>query len=75
LLAIAERIAEDHLSAAARWLDWIEKTLTLLAEHPLMGEAVDHIRPGLRRISQGNYLIFYEPRENGVGLVRILHAA
>ena len=40
-----------------------------------MGEAVDHIRPGLRRFTHGKYLIFYEPHENGIGLVRVLHGA
>jgi len=40
-----------------------------------MGEAVDHIRPGLRRFTHGNYLIFYEPRETGIGLVRVFHGA
>jgi plasmid stabilization system protein ParE len=38
-----------------------------------MGEAVDHIRLGLRRVTHGNYLIFYEPRESGILLVRVLH--
>ena len=74
-MAIAGRIALDSPAAAAIWLDKIEKTLSLLATQPLMGEAVEHIRPGLRRVSQGNYLLFYEPRENGVVLVRVLHGA
>ncbi len=75
LLAIAEYIARDNPTAAARWLDQIERKLDLLAKQPYMGEAVDHIRPGLRRFTHGNYLIFYEPRESGIGLVRVLHGA
>jgi toxin ParE1/3/4 len=75
LLAIAGHIALDNPTAAANWLDKIEKSLALLATQPLMGQAVDHIRTGLRRISQGNYLIFYEPRDEGIVLVRVLHAA
>ncbi|MEX2316228.1 MAG: type II toxin-antitoxin system RelE/ParE family toxin [Pirellulales bacterium] len=75
LLAIAERIAQDSPRAASRWLDRIERTLSLLASQPLMGEAVDHIRAGLRRFTEGNYVIFYEPRKNGIGLVRVLHGA
>ena len=75
LLAIAEHIAQDNPSAAARWLDQIEEKLLVLATQPFMGEAVDHIRPGLRRFTHGKYLIFYEPHENGIGLVRVLHGA
>jgi toxin ParE1/3/4 len=75
LLAIAEYIARDNPGAAARWLDQIEEKLLLLAKHPYMGEAVDSLRPGLRRFSHGKYLIFYEPRATGIGLVRVLHGA
>ena len=75
ILAIAEHIALDNPTAAASWLDKIEQTIALLATQPFMGQAVDHIRPGLRRLSQGNYLLFYEPRNDGVNLVRVLHGA
>ncbi|HEY3395562.1 MAG TPA: type II toxin-antitoxin system RelE/ParE family toxin [Lacipirellulaceae bacterium] len=70
LLAIAEYIGRDNPSAAALWLDRIEEKLLLLASNPYMGEAVDHLRPGVRRFSHGNYVIFYEPRQTGIGLVR-----
>jgi toxin ParE1/3/4 len=75
LLAIAEYIARDNPRAAAHWLDQIDETLLLLAQNPYMGESVEHLRPGLRRFSHGNYLIFYEPRETGIVLVRVLHGA
>jgi toxin ParE1/3/4 len=75
LLAIADRIAADNPAAAAKWLDRIEGTLSLLASNPLMGEAVDSIRPRLRRFCQGSYVILYEPREKGIDLVRVLHGS
>ena len=75
LLTIAEYIARDNPRAALRWLDQVEEKLAALAEHPLMGEAVDQIRPGLRRSSHGRYLIFYEPRDSGICLVRVLDGA
>jgi toxin ParE1/3/4 len=75
LLGIAEHIALDSPSAAARWLDKIEKTISLLAEYPLIGEDVSHLRPGLRRFCQGKYLIFYEPQDAGIRLVRVLHGS
>lgn len=75
LLQIALHIARDNPSAARRWLDGIEEKLALLAKNPHSGEAVDHLRPGLRRSSFGNYLIFFEPRDDGIGLIRIVHGA
>jgi toxin ParE1/3/4 len=75
MLAIAQYIAADNPTAAANWLDKNERTLALLASQPYLGEAVNHIRPGLRRISQGNYLLFYEPTDDGIILVRVLHGA
>jgi toxin ParE1/3/4 len=75
LLAISEHIALDNSSAAARWLEQIEGEFLRLANNPYIGEAVDQIRPGARRSTHGKYLIFYEVRETGIGLLRVLHGA
>lgn len=73
LLSIAQFIARDKPIAAARWLDDIEEKLSLLARQPYMGEAVEHIRAGLRRVTHGKYVIYYEARDSGILLVRVLH--
>jgi toxin ParE1/3/4 len=75
LLAIAEYIAQDSPNAASRWLNQIEETIDSLAQQPLIGEAVDYLRSGVRRFTQGKYLLFYEPRDTGVLLVRVIHGA
>jgi toxin ParE1/3/4 len=75
LLAIAAHIAHDSPVAAARWLDTIERTMHLLATHPTIGEDVSQIRPGLRRFCQGKYLLFFEPRQDGIRAVRVLHGS
>jgi toxin ParE1/3/4 len=75
LQAIANHIAADSPMAASKWLDKIERTLVLLASNPLMGEDVGHLQPMLRRFSQGSYLLFFEPRSDGINLVRVLHGA
>jgi toxin ParE1/3/4 len=75
LLAIARYIAAENPTAAANWLDSVEETITLLASQPYLGEAANHIRPGLRRMSHGSYLLFYEPKDDGIVLVRVLHGA
>jgi toxin ParE1/3/4 len=75
LLVIAEYIARDSPAAAAKWLDQIETRLAALAMQPYTGERVDHLRSGLRRVTYGSYLIYYEPRDDGIILVRVLHGA
>jgi plasmid stabilization system protein ParE len=45
LTAIWLYIAQNNLSAAGRLMDEINHTLKLLLRFPLMGEAVDHLRP------------------------------
>ena len=75
LLGIAEHIVRDNPQAAARWLDEIERTFSLLADFPTIGQEVGHIRPGLRRFCVGNYVIYFEPSPNGVRLVRVLHGS
>jgi toxin ParE1/3/4 len=75
LVTISERIAIDNPSAAFRWLEEIDKTLAVIALHPLIGERVDHIAKGVRRYCIGNYLLFYKPIDDGVELRRVLHGA
>jgi toxin ParE1/3/4 len=75
LLAIANHIATDNPAAAAKWLDTIERTLTLLASNSMMGEDVSRLRPNLRRFCQGKYLLFFEPRSDGINLLRVLHGS
>ena len=71
LLAIAEWIAQNNASAARHWLNDIESKFELLARHPSIGESVSHLNAGWRRISHGQYVIFFEPRAmpHGVRIV------
>ena len=75
LTAIWLYIAQDHLPAADRLMDEINHTLKLLLRFPLMGDAADHLRPGIRRTIVGNYQLFYEPTDDGIRLLRVYHAA
>ncbi|MGD9633694.1 MAG: type II toxin-antitoxin system RelE/ParE family toxin [Pirellulales bacterium] len=75
LLAIAEYISADNPTAAARWLDEIERNFTLLASYAGIGEEVSEIRPGLRRFCHGQYLIYFEPLDDELRIVRVLHGA
>ena len=68
-------IARGNYAAAERLVDRIDSTLRQLADNPLMGEAVDHIRSGLRRFPVGNYVLYYDPLSDGVRLQRVVHSA
>lgn len=65
-------IAQENLTAAARLIDEIER---LLAHSPLMGQATDTYRVGLRQFTVGNYVLFYQQINDGVRLVRVFHGA
>ena len=69
------------LQVAERFLSNAETSFAGLAEHPLIGAPL-HLKHselvGLRkwRVKDfDNHLIFYQPREDGVSIVRVLHGA
>ena len=75
LTAIWLHIAKDNLPAADRLIARIDNTLERILKNPFVGEAVDHLRPGVRRSMVGNYQLFYEPIPDGIRLLRVYHAA
>ncbi|MEL6445864.1 MAG: type II toxin-antitoxin system RelE/ParE family toxin [Bacteroidota bacterium] len=44
-------------------------TMVLLAEHPMMGRTRDELRPGLRSFPAERYVIYYEPLDDGEGVL------
>jgi toxin ParE1/3/4 len=75
LTAITDTIAADNLDAALRYYDEVDRRLGLIARYPRMGEAVDHLSPGMRRHTLGDYLLFYRLRNDAIELIRVLHGA
>jgi toxin ParE1/3/4 len=73
LLDIWRYIAQDSPANADRLLDRIRDTLNRLAAMPFMGQARFDLGPGLRMFPVGNYLIFFQPIENGIEVIRVLH--
>jgi plasmid stabilization system protein ParE len=55
LAAIWLHIALDNIIAADRLVAEIDRTLELAAKFPYLGESVDYLRVGVRRITVGNY--------------------
>ena len=44
----------------------------LLATQPFMGKARDELKPQLRSLAIGNYIVFYVPVEDGIAIERVL---
>jgi toxin ParE1/3/4 len=68
-------IAERSFPSADSWLESVDEKLRLLAANPTMGERVDHLRAGARRVTVGNFVLYFEPVNNGIRLLRIVHSA
>jgi toxin ParE1/3/4 len=78
---VACYIAKDNCEAAERFIDAASHSFRFLARQPYLGE---QCRLGSLKL-QGvrawqvkgfeNYLIFYQPLEDGVLIIRVLHAA
>jgi toxin ParE1/3/4 len=81
LTAIWEYIAFDNRDAANRFLESARDTFHELARMPKMGSARKFSHERLRNLRSfrvkdfANYLIFYQPHPDGIGVFRVLHGA
>lgn len=66
---------------ADRFLRQAEASFEGLGRQPLMGAPLHLEHPALRSVRKwrvkgfDNHLVFYEPRDDGISVVRVLHAA
>jgi toxin ParE1/3/4 len=75
ILEISIYIGQDDIQAAVRFIDEINERFELLMENPLAGRQRPELRPGLRGMPFGSYMIFYRPTDNGIEVDRVLHGA
>ncbi|MEA2708052.1 MAG: toxin ParE1/3/4 [Phycisphaerales bacterium] len=68
-------VARDNEDAAFRLIDTIDKNFTLLAEFPSAGPARPELLANIRSFPVGSYLIFYQPIDDGIEVVRVVHGA
>lgn len=69
---IVTRIGLDKPDAAMNWLDRLNELFEVIRDWPGAGPARDELRPGLRSLPHGNYLIFYRINDDGIDIVRVL---
>jgi len=82
ILSSAEYL-EEHggEEIAHRFLDAVRSTFEALAKMPKVGALCAFRKPALRRIRRWpvkdfeNWLIFYQPKRNGVEIVHVIHGA
>jgi toxin ParE1/3/4 len=75
ILDIWDRIADDDMVAADRWIDELDTSFGRLATQPLMGRARPELAPDLRSFPFQRYVIFYLPLPDDIDVVRVLHSA
>lgn len=66
-------VARWGLAQALDYADLMEAACAALAEAPLRAPGCDHIRPGYRRRSAGQHVIYFRPTDYGIAVIRILH--
>ena len=75
LREIHDFIAQDSRRAAARFVAQLEEQCRKLARFPEMGQVCEDLASSLRLHSAGNYIIFYTPFQDGIGIVRVVNGA
>jgi toxin ParE1/3/4 len=60
-------------SQYVRYLDSLDRALSLLMHHPRIGRAYSSPHPNWRRLPHGSHVILYSLDERGVIIRRILH--
>ena len=68
-------VAERNRPAADSLSDRIVEKCEMLGRQPMIGESAGHISPALRRVVEGNYVIYYEIEADVVYIRRVLHGA
>ena len=68
-------ITKNSPLTASRQVEAIYERMTLLAKQPLMGEAREELRPGLRSSLAGSYVILYYPLQDGIEVATVLHGS
>jgi toxin ParE1/3/4 len=75
LEAIGDYIAKDSPANAERFIQRLTEKFVVLGRNPHIGRARPELRSDLRSFPYGAYLILYRIMEEGVEIVRVVHAA
>lgn len=66
-------IAEFGIEQARKYRDLLQSCFRSLLDNPGLGRSAEDLAPGLRRIRQQAHVIFYQPADSAILIVRVLH--
>ena len=72
---IAAWIAADNPARAVSFIDEIAERFKLIGENPLLYQLRPDIRPDLRLVVHGHYLIMFRILADSVSIERVVHGA
>jgi toxin ParE1/3/4 len=72
LVDVVRYISKDKPGAALAWMEKIEATCLLLADHPSLGDEQPHLGTGVRATAVGRYLIFHRESHGRVEILRVI---
>ena len=75
LIDIWEFLTEDHPESAKRIMKTFRDKFEMLLKHPLMGRERNEIFIGLSSFPANRYMIFYQPMDYGIEILRVRHGA
>ncbi len=75
LKEIWARVAEHNPEAANKLIKEITRRFTILRDNPRMGREQDKLLVDLRSFTVKSYLIFYQPFEGGIEILRVVHGS
>jgi toxin ParE1/3/4 len=72
---IYQFIAQDNIAAAIALRERLQTRWRSLAVMPRIGSKRDSLKPELRSVAEGNYVIYYRFLADEIQIIRVLHAA
>lgn len=75
LLELWMHIAEENIQAADDLVDRVFEKASLLNNHPEIGVLRPELGTNVRSFPVAHYIIFYQPHDTGVTVIRVLHSA
>ncbi len=68
-------VAEQNAEAASKLIKEITGKFAFLRDYPQLGREQDRLLVNLRSFVVKGYFIFYQPFEDGVEILRVLHSS
>lgn len=75
LSEIFDYVGENDAEQAVKLLRLINEKSELLAQFPEMGRARHEILINLRSFPIKSYIVFYQPIEDGIEILRVIHSS